>query len=370
MIHEIPFFDLKRINDRYSDELENALKRVLHSGWYILGEEKKQFETEFAKYCDTEHCVGVGNGLDAIRLIILAYKELGILKDGDEVILPTNTFIATALAVSQSGLVPVLSDCNTNTYNIDPASAENKINNKTKAIIAVHLYGQVAPMDELTAIAEKYNLLLIEDVAQAHGANYKGRKAGSLSHAAAFSFYPVKNMGALGDAGAVTTNNKDLSDTIRCLSNYGSDEKYKHKHKGLNSRMDELQAAILRVKLKYLDQENNERKNIASFYSTNIKNNLIQAPSIQDIESHVFHQYVIRCKTRDHLQEYLSKNGIHTQIHYPTPIHKQPAYKEMNQLSCPISEKVQDEILSIPLFPSMKEVEIKKVVNTINQYSK
>lgn len=365
----IPFFDLKRINERYTEELEIALKRVLHSGWYILGDEKKQFEEDFAQYCETEYCIGVGNGLDAIRLILCAYKKLGVLKDGDEVILPANTFIATALAVSQSGLTPVLSDCDASTYNIDPASVEEKISNKTKAIIAVHLYGQVARMDKLAALAKQHKLLLIEDAAQAHGASFNGRKAGNLSDAAAFSFYPVKNMGALGDAGAVTTNDKELSDIIRSLSNYGSDEKYKHEYKGINSRMDEIQAAILGVRLKHLDRENSERKDIAQLYSSNITNKLIKLPHVENTEGHVFHQYVIRCKTRDHLQDYLLENGIQTQIHYPTAIHKQPAYREMNQLSFPTSEIIQGEILSIPLFPSMTESEKRKVIDIINKYS-
>lgn len=369
MIKEIPFFDLKRINNRYAGKLEDALKRVLHSGWYILGAEKEQFEKDFTQYCGTSYCIGLGNGLDAIRLILSGYRELGILKEGDEVILPANTFIATALAVSQSGLTPVLTDCDINTYNIDPTLIEEKINDKTKAILAVHLYGQVAPMEELAKIAEKHKLLLIEDAAQAHGGIYKGKRVGNLSHAAAFSFYPVKNMGALGDAGAVTTNDEQLYKAIRSLSNYGSNEKYIHEHKGLNSRLDEIQAAILSIKLKYLDEENKERQEIAAFYSSKIRNKAIYLPVITSIENHVFHQYVIRCKTRDRLQEYLFDNGIQTQIHYPIPIHKQQAYSEMNELIFPVSEKVQKEILSIPLFPSMKDDEQARVVEIMNQYT-
>lgn len=365
---QIPFFDLKRINNRYAEELENALKRILHSGWYILGDEKEQFEYNFAQYCGTHYCVGVGNGLDAIRLILLAYKELGILVDGDEVILPANTFIATALAVSQSGLVPILADCDIDTYNIDPKSISDKVSNKTKAIIAVHLYGQVAPIDELAAMANEHNLLLIEDAAQAHGAIYKGKKAGNLSDAAAFSFYPVKNLGAMGDGGAVTTNNEELYQTIKSLSNYGSTHKYIHEYKGLNSRLDDIQAAILGVKLKYLDKENRERQDIAQHYTQRIENKVVFLPAVESTENHVFHQYVIRSSKRDRLQEYLSNEGIQTQIHYPKAIHRQEAYKEMSNLEFPISEKIQNEILSIPLFPSMTNEEKEIIIETINQF--
>lgn len=365
---QIPFFDLKRINDQYANELEDALKRVLHSGWYILGEKKEQFERDFANYCDTDYCVGVGNGLDAIRLVLLAYKELGILNDGDEIILPANTFIATALAVSQSGLTPILVDCDINTYNIDPNCVKEKITNKTKAIIAVHLYGQIAPMAKLSKIAAEHGLLLIEDAAQAHGATYNGKKTGNLANAAAFSFYPVKNLGALGDGGAVTTNNKDVYQIIKSLSNYGSEEKYIHKYKGLNSRLDDIQAAVLGVKLKYLDSENKERREIAQFYLQNIDNKAIQLPVFKNIENHVFHQFVIRCKERNKLQEYMAKNGIQTQVHYPISIHKQQAYSEMNSFIFPISETIQEEILSIPLFPHMRQEEVDIITKTLKQY--
>ena len=364
---EIPFFDLKCVNDRYNAELEQALKRALDSGWYILGDEKERFEKEFANYCGTKHCIGVGNGLDAIRLILLSYKELGRIKEADEVIVPTNTFIATALSVSQCGMTPVFADCDAKTYNIDPHSVEEKITSKTKAIIAVHLYGQIAPMNKLKDIADKYNLLLIEDAAQAHGAVYDGEKAGNLSDAAAFSFYPVKNMGALGDAGAVTTNNTELAGIVRSLSNYGSEEKYIHQYKGLNSRLDEIQAAILSVKLKYLEDENKERKIIAIYYSHHIQNDAIILPKVANSNAHVFHQYVIRCSKRNKLQQYLLEDGIHTQIHYPKAIHKQPAYKEYNYLTLPVAEQLQDEILSLPLFPGMTVDEINHVVEAINK---
>lgn len=362
----IPFLDLKREDEQYVAELKQAALRVIDAGWYILGAEKERFEQEFATYCGANHCVGVGNGLDAIRLILLAYKELGLLKDGDEVIVPANVFIATALAVSQSGLVPLLADCDASTYNIDPRSVEERITNRTKAIIAVHLYGQVAPIDELMQIAEKYNLKLIEDAAQAHGAVYKGKKAGNLAHAAAFSFYPVKNLGAFGDAGAVTTNDSSLAEVIACLSNYGSGEKYIHQYKGLNSRLDEMQAAVLSVKLKYLDKNNERRKEIASYYSTNIKNDIFILPTVSDKESHVFHLYVIRCQQRAKVITSLSQNGIQTQIHYPVSIHKQPAYAELASQSLPIAERLQDEVFSIPLHPSLTDDELSRIVACLN----
>ncbi|WP_165020406.1 DegT/DnrJ/EryC1/StrS family aminotransferase [Dysgonomonas sp. ZJ279] len=362
----IPFLDLKREYERYAVELRQATLRVLDSGWYILGEEKKKFEQEFASYCGVDYCVGVGNGLDAIRLTLLAYKEMDIFKDGDEIILPANVFIATALAVSQSGLIPVLADCDIATYNIDPISVEKKITSRTKAIIAVHLYGQIAPMDELSQLAEKYNLKLIEDAAQAHGAVYRGKKAGNLADAAAFSFYPVKNLGALGDAGAVTTNDSVLAGIVASLSNYGSSKKYLHEYKGLNSRLDEMQAAVLSVKLKYLDDDNNRRKEIARYYSENIKNEAVILPIISDYDSHVFHIYAIRCQQRMKVQTALLQDGIQTQIHYPMAIHKQPAYKELEGDSLPVSEKLQDEILSLPIYPSLTNEEMDKIVSCIN----
>lgn len=364
----IPFLNLKRENERYADEIKEAVNRVVDSGWYILGEEKARFEKEFAAYCNTKYCIGVGNGLDAIRLILMAYMEAGFMQKRDEVILPANTFIATALAVSQCGLTPVLADCNPCSYNIDPVSVKEKISNKTKAIIAVHLYGQIAPMKELTEIANQYGLKLIEDAAQAHGAVYDGRKAGSLADAAAFSFYPIKNLGALGDAGAVTTDDEQLAQLIEALANYGSNEKYIHKYKGLNSRLDEIQAAVLSVKLKYLDEDNERRKQIASYYSANILHKDIIPPYVQSYEQHVFHLYVMRTGHRDELQSYLTENKVQTQIHYPVPIHKQRAYQEYNKLLLPISEKIQNEVLSLPLYSSLTEEEIKKICYLLNNW--
>lgn len=362
----IPFLDLKRENERYASEIKQAVLRVVDSGWYILGEEKKYFEADFAAYCGVGHCIGVGNGLDALRLILMSYIELGVMQEGDEVIIPANTFIATALAVSQSGLKPVPADCDIHTFNIDPASVEKQITPKTKAIIAVHLYGQVAPMNELKKIVSRYNLKLIEDAAQAHGAVYAGKKSGGLTDAAAFSFYPIKNLGSQGDAGAVTTDNNALAEVIRSLSNYGSIEKYKHKYKGLNSRLDEMQAAVLSVRLKYLDEDNARRREIARYYLDNIKNDSLVLPEIAGCESHVFHLFVIRCSERESLCSYLQENGIHTQIHYPLSVHKQQAYAELNHLSFPVAEQLQNEVLSIPLYPSLTEREQEHIVQVLN----
>lgn len=364
----IPFLDLKRENARYADEIKEAVNRVIDSGWYILGEEKERFENEFAAYCGVSFCVGVGNGLDALRLILMAYMELGVMQKGDEVILPVNTFVATALAVSQCGLKPVFADCNIDSFNIDPVSVKEKITEKTKAIVAVHLYGQVAPMKELQKIVNDYDLKLIEDAAQAHGAIYEGQRTGSLADAAAFSFYPVKNLGGMGDAGAITTNDKVLCTIVKALSNYGSNTKYIHKHKGLNSRLDEMQAAILSVKLRYLDEENNRRRAIAVNYSSNICNKQIILPAIDSKEEHVFHLYVIRLKNRSELALYLEDNGVQTQIHYPIPIHKQKAYVEYNELSYPVAEMLQNEVLSIPLYSSLTDEEVAIIHKLLNNW--
>lgn len=365
----ILFLNLERENKRYASEFKEAASRVIDSGWYILGKEKERFEKEFADYCGTTHCIGVGNGLDAIRLILMGYMVRGIMQEGDEIIVPANSFIATALAVSQCGLKPIFVDCDIHTYNIDPALILKKVSSKTKAIIAVHLYGQVAVMDELRIIARQYNLKLIEDAAQAHGAVYDGRKVGGLGDAAAFSFYPVKNLGALGDAGAVTTNDDSLAEIVRALSNYGSDDKYVHKYKGLNSRLDEIQAAILSIRLKYLDQDNKKRIEIACYYSENIKNSEIILPLAADKGSHVFHLYVIRFLQRDKLYRYLLDNGIQTQIHYPLSIHKQEAYSKLKNIVTPVAECLQEEVLSLPLYPSLKSEEIHKIVEVLNQFS-
>lgn len=365
---QIPFFDLKRENNRYAKEIKRAISRVVDSGWYISGTEKKAFENNFAEFCGTKHCIGVASGLDAIRLILDGYKALNILQDGDEIILPSNTFIATALAVSQTGLSPILADCDINTFNISIEDIECRITPNTKAIIAVHLYGQIAPIDELKKICKKYSLLLIEDAAQAHGASISNRFTGNFGDAAAFSFYPAKNIGAMGDAGAITTNNSELAEKVYALSNYGSKAKYMHELKGINSRLDEIQAAILLVKLQHIKENNRIRQQIARFYNENIKNRQLILPKEYTSNEHVFHQYVIRCKRRDALKMFLENNGIQTQVHYPKAIHKQSAYKEFNSLNIPNCEILQNEILSLPMYPTLRGEELHFIVETINKF--
>jgi len=364
----IPFLDLKAINAQYADELKQATARVIDSGWYIHGAECKAFEAEFANYCGTEHCVGVANGLDALTLIIKAYKELGIMDQGDEIIVPANTYIASILAISENGLTPVLVEPDINSYNIAPSLIEEKITKKTKAIMAVHLYGQVAVMDEINAIASKYNLKVIEDSAQAHGAIYQSKRTGNLADASGFSFYPGKNLGALGDAGAVTTNNKELAEVIRALGNYGSHKKYENRYQGWNSRLDEIQAAMLRVKLKYLDSEIESRKMIAQTYLNNIDNKKIMLPTLISHESHVWHLFVIRIENRTELQSHLLENNIHSLIHYPIPPNKQVAYKNWNDLSYPITERIHKEVLSLPISPVQSIEETMQIVRVLNEY--
>ena len=365
---DIPFLDLKRNNLPYQIGINEAIQRVAQSGWYILGKECSRFESEFADYCNASHCIGVGNGLDAIRLILTAYTELGILKHGDEIIVPANTYIASILAISESGLSPVLIEPDLDTYNIDPNKIEEKITEKTKAILAVHLYGQVCDMNVLKAIADRHHLKLIDDAAQAHGAVYNGQITGSLCDATAFSFYPTKNLGGIGDGGAVTTNDSQLAAVVRSIANYGSEKKYVHCYKGINSRLDEIQAAVLSVKLNSLDRDLEQKRKIALFYIQNITNPKIILPSFSDEKEHTFHLFVIRTNDRDNLGQYLSDNGIQTQIHYPTPPHKQKAYKEWNDRNFPISEKIHNEVLSLPLFIGLTDEEIKFVVNCINKW--
>lgn len=365
---QISFLDIKRCNQLYQEEINKALLRVAQSGWYILGEECRKFEQEFSEYCNSTHCIGVGNGLDAIRLIFMAYKELGLINDGDEVIVPANTYIASILAISDSGLTPVLVEPNLNTYNLDPSKIESKITPRTKAILTVHLYGLVSGIRALREIANRHNLLLIDDAAQAHGSCYEGAKVGSLCNATAFSFYPTKNLGGLGDGGAVTTNNRQLADVVRSIANYGTKEKYVLKYKGVNSRLDEMQAAVLSVKLKYMDRSITERRRMALFYKENIKNAQITLPSFDKSEEHSFHLFVIRTPKRDELKNYLDKNGIQTQIHYPIPPHKQEAYKEWNSLSLPITEEIHNTVLSLPLFIGLRQEEMEYIVNVINNW--
>ena len=362
----IPFLDLKGLNAQYRAELIEACTKVIDSGWYIQGNECKEFENEFAQYCGTKFAIGVANGLDALILILRAYKELGIMNDGDEVIVPSNTYIASILAISQNNLVPVLVEPRLDTYLIDSSKIEERITLKTKAILAVHLYGQTCEMDIINEIAKKHNLKVIEDSAQSHGAYYKNKRSGNLGDASGFSFYPGKNLGALGDGGAVTTNDEGLALTIKALGNYGSHRKYENLYKGVNSRLDEIQAAMLRVKLRYLDNEVEKRREIANYYLENIKNDSIILPTIRAQDNHVWHLFVIRTNKRDELQKYLADNGIQTLIHYPIPPHKQNAYKEWNNENYQISEQIHEEVLSLPISGVQIFKNTLKIVNLLN----
>lgn len=360
----IPFLPLKELNQKYESSFRNSLNHILEKGWYLLGEELEKFEYNFAAYCGTKHCIGVGNGLDAL-VLILKGMEIG---EGDEVIVPSNTFIATLLAVSSVGATPVMVEPNIETYNLDPNLIKEKITNKTKAIIAVHLYGQLANMKDIIKIANENSLKVIEDAAQAHGAFGGTYKAGSSGDAAGFSFYPGKNLGALGDAGAVTTNDDNLASRIRALRNYGSKVRYDHMVKGVNSRLDEIQASFLSAKLPFLDEENESRRKIAKFYRNNISNSKLILPNVIEESAHVWHLFVIRTHDRNLLQNYLNEKGIQTLIHYPTAPHKQSAYKEWNMLSFPISEKIHAEVLSLPIYPTMTIEQAKYVVDALNEW--
>ena len=364
----IPFLDLKSINAQYREELIVAATRVIDSGWYILGNEVEQFEKEFAQYCETEYCLGVANGLDALVLILRAYKELGIMAEGDEVIVPANTYIASILAISENGLKPVLVEPDPHTYNLNPTLIEQHITEKTKAILTVHLYGQVTGMDDINAIARKHNLKVIEDSAQAHGALYKGKKVGNLGDAAGFSFYPGKNLGALGDAGAITTSDPELAKTLKAIRNYGSHEKYKNLFKGVNSRLDEMQAALLRVKLCYLDKETEQRRQVANQYLEGITNPAITLPLVTAPEAHVWHLFVVRCENREKLASYLLEKGIQTVIHYPVAPHHQPAYREYADIQLPITEAIHEEVISLPMSPIMVEADIIKIIEAMNNF--
>lgn len=365
----IKFLDLKAINKSFEPELTEAVKRVIDTGWFLLGKENEAFEHEYAKFIGTKHAIGVANGLDALRLIFKAYLELGYLEEGDEVIVPSNTFIASFLAISDNRLKPVLVEPDINSYNINPFLIENAITPKTKAIMLVHLYGQNAMHPEIKSIVDKYNLLLIEDNAQAQGCYYGNKRTGSLGHAAGHSFYPGKNLGALGDGGAVTTNDDELAAVIRALGNYGSTKKYVNDYQGLNSRLDEIQAAILRVKLRRLDADNQRRRDIANSYLKSINNTSIILPDLASdhANTHVWHLFVLRHQQRDKLQQYLSENGVQTLIHYPIPSHMQKAYAEFNfpRGSFPLTEKIADECLSLPISPVMKKSDTDKIIKLL-----
>jgi dTDP-4-amino-4,6-dideoxygalactose transaminase len=365
----INFLDLHKINERFEEEFHSRFKTFLDSGHYILGKEVSGFESEFSQYCGTSHCVGVGNGLDALRLILEGYKILGKLLDGDEVLVASNTYIATILAIRQANLRPVLVEAESETFNFDINALKAAVATKTRAIMPVHLYGQLSPMDEIMKIAHEYDLLVIEDAAQAHGAcSENGTRSGNFGHASGFSFYPTKNLGALGDGGAVTTNNSDLADVIRKLRNYGTTEKYVSDHLGLDSRLDEVQAMFLRCKLPHLDTDNERRIEIAGAYLKGIQNPKVRLPEFNDDRSHVFHQFVVLVENREDFIDYLRANGIGTLIHYPVPPHKQRALSEYSRMSFPITEMIHENILSIPMSPILTNTEIEMIISTINDW--
>lgn len=365
----IPFLSLQEANAPYMDELKAAASRVIESGWYILGEELNSFEREFADYCGSRFCIGVGNGLDALILTLRAYIQLGKIAEGDEIIVPANTFIATILAITQNRLRPVLVEPDPRTFNIDPERVACAIGPRTRAIMAVHLYGQLAAMPELDAIARTRGILLIEDSAQAHGAMRDGVKAGSFGDAAAFSFFPTKNLGALGDAGAILTNDEVLAERLRALRNYGSKVKYYHEREGTNSRLDEIQAAMLRIKLKYIDDEIASRRQIAAAYLDGIKNSKIRLPFVAgDPATHVWHVFVVQCEQREALQRHLASREIQTLIHYPVAPHLQKAYPGLHDLSLPISEKLHREVLSLPLGPTLRPEHVGKVISACCEF--
>lgn len=370
----ISFLDLKKINAAMRNELIESCTRVIDSGWYIGGTELADFERKFAQYTGSRHCIGVANGLDALNLTLRAWKELGRLKEGDEVIVPANTYIASILAITENRLIPVLVEPDPATYNLDPQRVEAAITPRTRVIMAVHLYGQLCEMPALMAVAGRNNLLVLEDSAQAHGASFDGRRAGSWGDASGFSFYPGKNLGALGDAGAVTTNDDELADTIKALRNYGSHEKYKNLYQGVNSRLDELQAAMLSVKLKYLDEQTKQRRNVAQMYLDGITNPSIKLPlqagtCALTLESHVWHVFVIRCERRNELQQYLAGHAIQTIIHYPVPAHQQQAYKDWEPKNYPLTEAIHQQVLSLPMSPVMTLQEIETVIAAINNFA-
>ncbi|WP_218673539.1 DegT/DnrJ/EryC1/StrS aminotransferase family protein [Pseudomonas sp. ABC1] len=366
----IPFLDLKALNGRFKDDFLAATSRVLERGWFIQGEEVRLFEQEFADYCGTRHGIGVGNGLDAIALVLRSLLELQRLAPGDEVLVPGNTFIATALAVTGTGLALKLVEPETERFNLDPDAVERAIGPHTRAILAVHLYGRLADMERLREIARRHELLLIEDAAQAHGASLNGRKAGNWGVAAAFSLFPGKPLGALGDAGIITTDDDELAECLRSLRNYGSRVKYLHERVGVNSRLDELQAAFLRIKLRALDTDNSERDVIARRYCEEIRNPRLQLPSLpQSGETHAWHLFVIRCEQRDRLRDHLLANGIETLIHYPLPIHRQPAYETLSSLELPITEALSESVLSLPIYPGLSPNDCDSIIAACNAFS-
>lgn len=364
----IKYLDLEKVTASHGKEINEAVSRVVNSGWYLQGKENENFERNYANYIGTEYCVGCANGLDALIWVLRAYIEMGVMKPGDEVIVPANTYIASILAVLENGLIPVLIEPDINTYQIDPNRIEAAITPRTKAILIVHLYGQCAYTDRIGELCKRYKLKLVEDNAQAHGCMYNGQKTGSLGDAAAHSFYPGKNLGALGDAGAVTTNDMELANIIRAVTNYGSAKKYVFRYKGRNSRLDEIQAAVLNVKLKYLDKDNERRKQIAGMYINGITNPAIATPKVDDIDAHVFHIFPILTKKRNELQQYLTNNGVQTIIHYPIAPHKQECCKNWNSWSFPKTEQIHSEELSLPISPVLTNKEVNEVIRLINSW--
>ena len=361
---KIKFLDLHKINERYREEINDRIQQVINSGWYILGEQVKLFEKNFADFCGVKYCIGCANGLDALNLIIKGYG----FGPKDEIIVPANTYIASILAISQNGCTPVLVEPDINTYNINPELIEQKITENTKAIMVVHLYGQPVEMEQVSKLARKYNLKIIEDAAQAHGALYRDKRVGSLGDAAGFSFYPGKNLGCLGDGGCITTNDEELALRIRAIANYGSDYKYHHIFKGINSRLDEIQAGILDVKLCYLDKDNELRREIAKIYRESIKNTKIILPKVHTDVDHVWHIFAIRTNNREKLRTHLNSIGIETNIHYPTPPHLQECYKEWKNSYFPITEMIHEQVISLPISPVMTKDEVLQVVEAINEY--
>ena len=366
---QISFLSLKDVTAKYADEIHEAVNRVVDSGWYLQGRENEQFENHYAAYIGTKYCVGCGNGLDALIWIYRAYIELGIMQPGDEVIVPANTYIASVLAITENGLKAVLVEPNPQTLELDENRIEEAITPRTKSILLVHLYGRCAYTKKIGELCAKFHLHLVEDNAQAHGSKYGGKRTGSLGEASGHSFYPGKNLGALGDGGAVTTDNKDLADCIRVLANYGSQKKYVFKYRGRNSRLDEIQATVLDVKLRHLDEDNRRRQLVAAYYYENIKNQLISLPTRLPDENNVYHLFPILCERRDEIQQYLAQKGIQTLIHYPIPPHKQECYaNEWEGLSLPVTEKLANQELSLPMGPVMEDEDVEEVVNCINYF--
>ncbi|AKJ42876.1 DegT/DnrJ/EryC1/StrS family aminotransferase [Pragia fontium] len=366
---KINFLELSLTNMKYYDELMQSFERVLKSGWYILGNELELFEKNFSIYCGCKHTIGVANGLDALTLTFRAWKEMGKLKDGDEVIVPANTYIASILAITENNLKPCLVEPDINNYNLDLSKVRKAIGPKTKAILPVHLYGQLCNMPEILDIAANHHLLVLEDCAQAHGASLNSRKAGCWGDVGGFSFYPGKNLGALGDAGAITTNNDEIASILRAMRNYGSDIKYENTYCGTNSRLDEIQAALLNVKLKYLDIETSRRREISKMYCEGIKNPAIILPKVGEEESHVWHLFVVQCEQRNKLQEYLAGCGIQTLIHYPIPPHKQKCYSEWNALDYPLTENIHKQILSLPMDTVLANEDVLYIIDKINDFN-